>query len=725
MKILLVDTDKQVLGLLQSHNVVNETEHEVFSKEPRLVAAEISKRTKVYEAILINAEGQFGTGSSRQQFKGIEVVFWLRLKHKILTPIILYGFHSAEQILAKQPENLILLAPANRYVRLPFSMSHLDIDNLHGLTLARLMSEYVPFVKPAFNLGKIRHQDANWWGIKRFWDVRNLIWGSKLNYPKKVLDRQNTIEYWVLNLLYGLEEGSIEAVIKKHQNKLNGDIRSRLIELDLRNEEIKMLPEVQADITELEEVIYVAEIAESIYASGKATEALSVYRNDLDTLLDQEEKLLDSQKEIPGLVMETYRRHDIVEKDAVRMASKEIVKTKPPGLSIEKILHIDDLAKDGWGNVFRDSLYHEEGPKVNFFSIDVEKIKSALVEKRFFDAANEIKKMYGEELPSVILLDLKLVPAVDDSLSIDSKDLSGLRLLQELKKVYVGTPILVTTASNKVWNYQKLESAGADGYWVKEGPDEIRQAESTVLNYVKLISLVKNLTHRTYNRLTKIERSWGQLKSEGQHWWREHEWGFEYQKITENQASEVVIPSITYGNNEVVFGIVEDAIFLLKTFLKTQIKRGGMRWEESDEWFVSAGVIRHLGNVVEHIHDIEQIRINFKGLNCQGKVQVVGMERPQFFKPNGGIGIDGALFNNRYVIAEGGQRLTYRGDRKGLVLYNYRNAASHYAGAKNLKLNDAFRALETCLEYLSTEPRRQGGSATSALEDVDGCVRFV
>ena len=45
------------------------------------------------------------------------------------------------------------------------------------------------------------------------------------------------------------------------------------------------------------------------------------------------------------------------------------------------------------------------------------------------------------------------------------------QLLEKLKKFNPSIPIIIFTASNKVWNLQKLTELGADGYFVKEAPE--------------------------------------------------------------------------------------------------------------------------------------------------------------------------------------------------------------------------------------------------------------
>lgn len=70
------------------------------------------------------------------------------------------------------------------------------------------------------------------------------------------------------------------------------------------------------------------------------------------------------------------------------------------------------------------------------------------------------------------------------------------------KQIYAGlnpvVPVIMFTASNKAWNMDKLYEAGADGYYVKEHPDNAHDADFSVENF-------KNFHKTIQNCLTKGE----------------------------------------------------------------------------------------------------------------------------------------------------------------------------------------------------------------------------
>ncbi len=73
----------------------------------------------------------------------------------------------------------------------------------------------------------------------------------------------------------------------------------------------------------------------------------------------------------------------------------------------------------------------------------------------------------------LIILDLRLEEEVthDDSEIFGIEEISGIKLLIEIKKCDPSVPVIICTASNKSWSYDAAINAGADGFWTKESPD--------------------------------------------------------------------------------------------------------------------------------------------------------------------------------------------------------------------------------------------------------------
>ena len=190
-------------------------------KSPQNLADEIARKNP--ELVLINAEGKF-SGSSRQSVAGIEVLIWLRVKHYLTCPIILYGFLNPSQILARYPKYLIIHAPGNAYLQLPFEIQELQQTKerlekrnpLKDKDVEYLRNQYKPYLKPAFSIEEFRHREANWWGILKLWDIQRMVAIESMDnfpYPIKVADNLNALNNVVGEFLYKEDDKKLGVVL--------------------------------------------------------------------------------------------------------------------------------------------------------------------------------------------------------------------------------------------------------------------------------------------------------------------------------------------------------------------------------------------------------------------------------------------------------------------------------------------------------------------------------
>ena len=69
----------------------------------------------------------------------------------------------------------------------------------------------------------------------------------------------------------------------------------------------------------------------------------------------------------------------------------------------------------------------------------------------------------------VIFLDLRLLKEEDKVNQISNiSDFTGTKVLRKIKDINKGIQVIIFTASNKVWNIEKLLEIGANGYYIKE-----------------------------------------------------------------------------------------------------------------------------------------------------------------------------------------------------------------------------------------------------------------
>ncbi len=115
-----------------------------------------------------------------------------------------------------------------------------------------------------------------------------------------------------------------------------------------------------------------------------------------------------------------------------------------------KILLIDDLADKGWKQVLEKAVTKTP-------------IEAAT---NIQEAKEKLKEKYD-----LIFLDMRLNET--DHTNHKVEEYGGFKLLQEIRgdfrNVNFPTPIILITASNKIWNIDKFKEYGVDFYYTKLG----------------------------------------------------------------------------------------------------------------------------------------------------------------------------------------------------------------------------------------------------------------
>jgi len=166
---------------------------------------------------------------------------------------------------------------------------------------------------------------------------------------------------------------------------------------------------------------------------------------------------------------------------------REVLINKKP-----KILFVDDQANDGWSFIFQRIIYGGDDPQ-DFISLAVE--KSSTTPEICSEILNSIN---GEYTFDLLILDLRLLGEKDKNLPIEQ--VSGIEVLRAVKGL-INCPILITSASNKLWSYQEVMLLGANGYWVKEGLERKSTVEESIVNYCSFVDMVYTLC---YNEASKV-----------------------------------------------------------------------------------------------------------------------------------------------------------------------------------------------------------------------------
>lgn len=121
---------------------------------------------------------------------------------------------------------------------------------------------------------------------------------------------------------------------------------------------------------------------------------------------------------------------------------------------MKNIILIDDLANNGWKSVLKKAVVKDTGDIKALSTYDL--------------AIQEIKTKVD-----LIFLDVRLTE--EDHGKDNISEMSGYQLLRKIKNNFVSpnfsTPIILLTASNKIWIIEEFKQYGVDAFYIKEHPD--------------------------------------------------------------------------------------------------------------------------------------------------------------------------------------------------------------------------------------------------------------
>ena len=171
------------------------------------------------------------------------------------------------------------------------------------------------------------------------------------------------------------------------------------------------------------------------------------------------------------------------------------------------VMYIDDEAEKGWKEIFEKILFYNKDIYFihlgNEFS---EKKKNEVVEFSF--------EQVIEEKVDLVILDFRLHK--EDFGDIPIQDITGYQILKRIKEHNKGIQVIIFSATNKIWNLQALQEAGADGFILKESPEnnfDFDFTKQSVLNMIDKTSEclgmiflkdINNIIKRIKNHLNSI-----------------------------------------------------------------------------------------------------------------------------------------------------------------------------------------------------------------------------
>lgn len=188
----------------------------------------------------------------------------------------------------------------------------------------------------------------------------------------------------------------------------------------------------------------------------------------------------------------TVERLNRVKNKTVSEHLKQRIKDLPTGL---RLLVIDD--NSGWHDFFRKMF--PDHP-----SVDVHCLGTDFRKRKYDDVIEaQIRHEVRSFQPDVIILDFRLMEDEDAGVKDNMKDISGYKVLSKVLKGDYKTPcdsfgrqVLIFTATSRIENILLLKEGNADGFILKERPENYNGKEITKDLISKMISTLEEAVGR-------------------------------------------------------------------------------------------------------------------------------------------------------------------------------------------------------------------------------------
>jgi len=175
-----------------------------------------------------------------------------------------------------------------------------------------------------------------------------------------------------------------------------------------------------------------------------------------------------------------------------------------------KVLLIDDEAKKGWEDFYRCFFKHNiVNESIEFDALDLE-FKS-LSQQDIIEAAKKRVEQFDAD---IVLLDLRLCDSDFKDTQMEPKDLTGYKILEEIKKINKGIQVIITTASDKIWNYQSTHELGVCGYIIKRGNSDVAEDINNLKQNIEYCIKKAKYLKPTYLKTYKLNNYLDSISSE-------------------------------------------------------------------------------------------------------------------------------------------------------------------------------------------------------------------
>jgi hypothetical protein len=177
------------------------------------------------------------------------------------------------------------------------------------------------------------------------------------------------------------------------------------------------------------------------------------------------------------------------------------------GIENQKIGIIDDEINKGWLEFYSYTLNKSKATAIPFNSFQKDVTKVELISK----IENWVIESFKSDDPiNIFIIDLRLHD--DDFSEHDFDSLTGIQIIKLIKSYNPGIQVVVSTASNKVWNYQKCLDVGVKYFSIKESPETYSSRNETRASFIHFSKQITDASKHTF--LANLFRSINGLRDQ-------------------------------------------------------------------------------------------------------------------------------------------------------------------------------------------------------------------
>lgn len=440
------------------------------------IAADVKSRySEGTDMYMINVNLRIGN-SHLSENNGIKLLKLLRLNH-INNHVVLYSWLSRDMLMGDL-RNTIIFSKGVSFHRLPDFLAALPGINDEQLALEKAdETELLQLFRAEYNPDD-SHFNANIIGVWQLVKAQEAyerscgIDSSIEDGFKGVAESMNTFQALLGQYVNKSKIGCLDSVF---QDALS--VRNERVAVFLKRNLPKRIENKKNSIESIKQSISKNETGgtetnNTEDRKQRITRRLELYEQEKQ-LFQNYLELIQSEEVIHGRVMLSTEP----DSDGCYDVRKQLQRTQPT------IVFVDDMADQGWSDILQRIIYGEK-------SLCFRKVvpqageSSESIAERVFLASKPTKKYPGADL---IILDIRLK---NEHGYYKPSMLSGFEVTRFLGQ-RINCPILMFTASNKIWTLKQAIKSNALSFWTKGNYDS--QAGDVVKDYFDLIEKIHSL----------------------------------------------------------------------------------------------------------------------------------------------------------------------------------------------------------------------------------------